>query len=212
MYKAFLEKLFRRKKTEPDVMKYLVVGLGNIGAEYEGTRHNAGFDVADRLVEGLGGTFTPDRYASKAEIRWKGRTIIVIKPSTYMNLSGKAVRYWLDKENIAKENLIVVVDDIAIPVGAMRIRAKGSDGGHNGLKNIDALCGGNNYARIRMGVGGDFPQGHQGDFVLGKLSADERKLFDEAVDKAVAAIKDFTTIGIERTMNFHNHRNKPAKE
>ena len=193
-------------------MKYLVVGLGNIGAEYEGTRHNAGFDVVDRLAEGAGATFTPDRYAAKAEVKWKGRTMVVVKPSTYMNLSGKAVRYWLDKENIAKENLIVVVDDIAIPVGAMRIRAKGSDGGHNGLKNIDALCGGNNYARIRMGVGGDFPQGHQVDFVLGKLSADERKLFDEAVDKAVAAIKDFTTIGIERTMNIHNHRNKPAKE
>ena len=193
-------------------MKYLVVGLGNIGAEYEGTRHNAGFDVVDRLAEGAGATFTPDRYAAKAEVKWKGRTMVVVKPSTYMNLSGKAVRYWLDKENIAKENLIVVVDDIAIPVGAMRIRAKGSDGGHNGLKNIDALCGGNNYARIRMGVGGDFPQGHQVDFVLGKLSADERKLFDEAVDKAVAAIKDFTTIGIERTMNTHNHRNKPAKQ
>jgi PTH1 family peptidyl-tRNA hydrolase len=204
--------LFSKKRREPDSMKYLVVGLGNIGAEYEGTRHNAGFDVVDRLAEGAGATFTPDRYAAKAEVKWKGRTMVAVKPSTYMNLSGKAVRYWLDKENIAKENLIVVVDDIAIPVGAMRIRAKGSDGGHNGLKNIDALCGGNNYARIRMGVGGDFPQGHQVDFVLGKLSADERKLFDEAVDKAVAAIKDFTTIGIERTMNFHNHRNKPAKE
>jgi PTH1 family peptidyl-tRNA hydrolase len=204
--------LFSKKRREPDSMKYLVVGLGNIGAEYEGTRHNAGFDVVDRLAEGAGATFTPDRYAAKAEVKWKGRTMVVVKPSTYMNLSGKAVRYWLDKENIAKENLIVVVDDIAIPVGAIRIRAKGSDGGHNGLKNIDALCGGNNYARIRMGVGGDFPQGHQVDFVLGKLSADERKLFDEAVDKAVAAIKDFTTIGIERTMNFHNHRNKPAKE
>lgn len=193
-------------------MKYLVVGLGNIGAEYEGTRHNAGFDVADRLAEGAGTTFSPDRYASRAEVKWKGRTMVVIKPSTYMNLSGKAVRYWLDKENIAKEHLIVVVDDIAIPVGTMRIRAKGSDGGHNGLKNIDALCGGGNYARIRMGVGGDFPQGHQVDFVLGKLSADERKEFEGAIDKAVAAIKDFTTIGIERTMNAHNHRNKPAKE
>ena len=106
-------------------MKYLVVGLGNIGAEYEATRHNAGFDVVDRLAEGAGATFSPDRYASRAEVKWKGRTMVVIKPSTYMNLSGKAVRYWLDKENIAKENLIVVVDDIAIPVGAMRIRAKG---------------------------------------------------------------------------------------
>lgn len=208
MFWSLIEKLFRRKTQEVDVMKYLVVGLGNIGAEYDGTRHNAGFDVADKLVEGAGGTFTPDRYASKAEIRWKGRTIIVIKPSTYMNLSGKAVRYWLDKENIVRENLIVVVDDIAIPVGTLRIRAKGSDGGHNGLKNIDALCGGNNYARIRMGVGGDFPQGHQVDFVLGKLSPEERVEFDKMVDAAVAAIKDFATIGIERTMNYHNTRKK----
>ena len=203
--------LFNKKIKEPDSMKYLIVGLGNIGSEYDGTRHNAGFDVVDKLVEGAGGTFSPDRYASKAEIKWKGRTMVVVKPSTYMNLSGKAVRYWLDKENIAKENLLVIVDDIAIPVGTLRIRVKGSDGGHNGLKNIDALCGGNNYARIRMGVGGDFPQGHQIDFVLGRLSADERKEFDVAVESAVAAIKDFTTIGIERTMNTHNHRKK-AKE
>lgn len=201
-----------KQRKEPDTMKYLIVGLGNIGAEYEATRHNAGFDVVDKLVEGAGGTFTPDRYASRAEIRWKGRTLVVVKPSTYMNLSGKAVRYWLDKENIAKENLLVVVDDIAIPVGTLRIRAKGSDGGHNGLKNIDALCGGGNYARIRMGVGGDFPQGHQVDFVLGRLSAEERKEFEVAVDAAVAAIKDFTTIGIERTMNTHNHKRKPKTE
>lgn len=200
--------LFSKKKKEPDSMKYLIVGLGNIGAEYEYTRHNAGFDVVDKLVEGAGATFSPDRYASRAEVKWKGRTMIVVKPSTYMNLSGKAVRYWLDKENIAKENLLVVVDDIAIPAGTMRIRAKGSDGGHNGLKNIDALCGGGNYARIRMGVGGDFPQGHQVDFVLGRLSADERKEFEVAVEAAVAAIKDFTTIGIERTMNFHNKKRK----
>ncbi len=200
--------LFAPTVREPDSMKYLVVGLGNIGAEYEGTRHNAGFDVADKLVEGAGGSFSPDRYAAKAEIRWKGRTIVVIKPSTYMNLSGKAVRYWMDKENIQRENLIVVVDDIAIPVGTMRIRAKGSDGGHNGLKNIDALCGGGGYARIRMGVGGDFPQGHQVDFVLGKLTAEERVEFDKMVEAAVAAIKDFATIGIERTMNYHNHKKK----
>ncbi len=208
MFGAIFKTLFRRKAQEVDVMKYLVVGLGNIGAEYEGTRHNAGFDVADELVEGLGGTFAPDRYASKAEVRWKGRTLVVVKPSTYMNLSGKAVRYWMEKENIARENLIVIVDDIAIPVGTLRIRAKGSDGGHNGLKNIDALCGGGGYARIRMGVGGDFPQGHQVDFVLGKLSPEERVEFDKMVDAAVAAIKDFATIGIERTMNYHNHRKK----
>ena len=208
IFAAMFFGLFNKKKKEPDSMKYLIVGLGNIGSEYDGTRHNAGFDVVDKLVEGAGGSFSPVRYASKAEIKWKGRTVVVVKPSTYMNLSGKAVRYWLDKENIAKENLLVIVDDIAIPVGTLRIRAKGSDGGHNGLKNIDALCGGNNYARIRMGVGGDFPQGHQIDFVLGRLSADERKEFEVAVESAVAAIKDFTTIGIERTMNFHNKKRK----
>ena len=189
-------------------MNYLIVGLGNIGVEYANTRHNMGFMVLDAWAQASNIVFESGRYGSTATISFKGRKFHLLKPSTYMNLSGKAVRYWLDKENIVRENLIVVVDDIAIPVGTLRIRAKGSDGGHNGLKNIDALCGGNNYARIRMGVGGDFPQGHQVDFVLGKLSPEERVEFDKMVDAAVAAIKDFATIGIERTMNYHNTRKK----
>lgn len=189
----------------------MIVGLGNIGAEYAETRHNIGFKVLDALAEASSAVFSSARYGAVAECKHRGRQLILLKPSTYMNLSGKAVRYWMDKENIQRENLIVIVDDIAIPVGTLRIRAKGSDGGHNGLKNIDALCGGNNYARIRMGVGGDFPQGHQVDFVLGKLSAEERVEFDKMVEAAVAAIKDFATIGIERTMNYHNKR-KPKTD
>ena len=200
--------LFHKKIKEANPMKYLIVGLGNIGAEYEGTRHNAGFEVADLLVGSLGGVFSPDRYASRAEVRWKGRTLVVIKPSTYMNLSGKAVRYWLDKENIAKENMLVVVDDLAIPLGTIRMRSKGSDGGHNGLKNIDALTGGGDYARIRMGVGNDFPQGHQIDFVLGGLSTEERALFAPAAAEAVEAVKAFATVGVDRAMNSFNHRKK----
>ncbi|MDY3979073.1 MAG: aminoacyl-tRNA hydrolase [Tidjanibacter sp.] len=193
-------------------MKYLVVGLGNIGSEYESTRHNAGFAVVDRLADELGGTFVSDRYASVVELKFKGRTLVVIKPSTYMNLSGKAVRYWLDKENIQKENLLVVSDDIAIPLGTLRIRSKGSDGGHNGLKNIDQLTGGGDYARIRMGMGSDFPQGHQIDFVLSRLSPDEQKLFSTAAAEAVEAIKAFCTIGIDRTMNTFNHHNPKAAQ
>ena len=184
------------------------MGLGNIGAEYAETRHNIGFKVLDTLAEVSNTSFSTSRYGDTATVRHRGRELLLLKPSTYMNLSGKAVRYWMQTEKIPVERVFVVVDDIAIPFGAVRIRAKGSDGGHNGLKNIDALCGGGNYARIRMGVGGDFPQGHQIDFVLGKLSPEERVEFEKMVDAAVAAIKDFATIGIERTMNFHNKRKK----
>ena len=192
-------------------MKYLIVGLGNIGREYEGTRHNIGFTVLDAFAKASNTSFQDKRYGFVAETSVRGRKLILLKPSTYMNLSGNAIRYWMQQEKIPLENILVIVDDLALPVGSLRLKGQGSDGGHNGLKNIDALCGGNNYARIRMGVGGDFPQGHQVDFVLGRLSADERKEFDVAVESAVAAIKDFTTIGIERTMNTHNHRKK-AKE
>lgn len=196
------------KKREKNLAKYLIVGLGNIGQEYESTRHNVGFMFADALVENLGGVFTPDRYASTAEVRWKGRIIKVIKPATYMNLSGKAVRYWLDKERIDKQNLIVIVDDIALPLTDLRIRTKGADGGHNGLKNIDALNGGNDYARMRIGVGGDFPQGHQVDYVLSKFSKEEIKALEPTTQNAIEAIKCFVTQGIERTMNLHNHKKK----
>lgn len=150
-------------------MKYLIVGLGNIGAEYADTRHNIGFDVLDALAEASNTSFTTDRYGAVATLRSKGHTLVLLKPSTYMNLSGKAVRYWLDAEKIPRENLLVVVDDIALPFGTFRMRTKGSAGGHNGLKNITELLGTEEYSRIRFGIGGDFPRGHQVDYVLGAL-------------------------------------------
>ena len=148
-------------------MKYLIVGLGNIGAEYAGTRHNIGFNVFDALAEASNAVFTTPRYGDVAQVKHKGRTLILLKPSTYMNLSGKAVRYWMEAEKIAPENLLVVSDDIALPFGTLRLRPKGSAGGHNGLKNIAELLGTENFARMRFGVGGDFPKGHQVDYVLG---------------------------------------------
>ena len=156
-------------------MKYLIVGLGNIGAEYADTRHNIGFKVLDCLAEQSNIAFTTGRYGATAELRHKGRTLVLLKPSTYMNLSGKAVRYWMETEKIAPENLLVVVDDIALPFGTLRMRQKGSAGGHNGLKNITELLGTEEYTRIRFGIGGDFARGQQVDYVLGSWSDEERK-------------------------------------
>lgn len=207
----WIETLFLGEKIEIDsTMKYLIVGLGNIGAEYSGTRHNVGFMVADALAEKLGAKFISDRYASVAEGTWKGRTFIIIKPSTYMNLSGNAVRYWMQKEKISIENLMVAVDDIAIPVGAVRMRKSGSAGGHNGLKHIAATLGSEAYGRIRLGVGGDFAVGHQVDYVLGKFSDEDLKKLEEPIKKAVEGCLAFSTIGIDRAMNSCNI--KPKKE
>lgn len=183
-------------------MKYLIVGLGNIGAEYAGTRHNIGFKVLDALAEASNAVFTTARYGDVAELKHKGRTLILLKPSTYMNLSGKAVRYWMEAEKIAPENLLVVSDDIALPFGTLRMRPRGSAGGHNGLKNIAELLGTEDYARMRFGVGGDFPKGHQVDYVLGEWSDEERKALPERLKVFGDAILSFTTIGLERTMNF----------
>lgn len=187
-------------------MKYLIAGLGNIGSEYANTRHNIGFMVLDAFAKASNAVFTSERYGSVAEVRHKGRTFVLLKPSTYMNLSGKAVAYWMKAENIPIENTLVVVDDIAIDLGAIRIRMKGSDGGHNGLKNIAEVLGHNNFARLRFGVGGDFPRGHQVDYVLGEWSKQELAVLPERVDLAVEAIKSFGTIGLERTMNFFNKK------
>ncbi len=187
-------------------MKYLIVGLGNIGAEYADTRHNIGFKVLDALAEASNTVFTPSRYGAVAEIKYKGRTLVLLKPSTYMNLSGKAVRYWADQEKVPAENILVVVDDIALPFGTLRMRMKGSDGGHNGLKNINELLGHSNYPRIRFGIGGDFPQGHQVDYVLGTWTEQERKAMPERIATAVEAVRSFAAIGCERTMNLYNKR------
>ena len=187
-------------------MKYLIVGLGNIGAEYADTRHNIGFRVLDALAEASNVSFKADRYGAVATLRHKGRTVILLKPSTYMNLSGKAVRYWLDAEKIPRENLLVISDDIALPFGTLRIRQRGSAGGHNGLKNIAELLGSEDFARMRFGVGGDFPRDHQVDYVLGEWTAEEREALPERLKVFGDAVLSFATIGVERTMNFFNKK------
>lgn len=185
-------------------MKYLVVGLGNIGTEYLDTRHNIGFMILDALASASNVIFESSRYADKTSIKHKGRTIILIKPTTYVNLSGKAVRYWLQKENIPTENLLIITDDLSLPLGKIRIKAKGGDAGHNGLKSIAAVLGNTNYPRLRFGIGNEFSKGRQVDFVLGAFDNDEKKMIAPQVEKAIDAIKSFSTIGIERTMNYFN--------
>lgn len=187
-------------------MKYLIVGLGNIGAEYAETRHNIGFNVLDALAEASNTVFTTARYGDVAEVKYKGRTLILLKPSTYMNLSGKAVRYWMEAEKIERENLLVISDDIALPFGTLRMRPKGSAGGHNGLKSISELLESEEYARMRFGVGGDFARGHQVDYVLGEWSEEDRKAMPERLKLFCEAILSFTTIGMERTMNLFNKK------
>ncbi|HEY9124142.1 MAG TPA: aminoacyl-tRNA hydrolase [Bacteroidales bacterium] len=185
-------------------MKYLVAGLGNIGSEYAHTRHNIGFDVLDALAGASNIYFEDGRYAFNTRFSIKGRTIVLIKPTTYMNLSGKAVSYWLQKENIPVENLLVVVDDLALPVGAIRIRPKGGDGGHNGLKNIQEMLGHANYARLRFGIGSEFAKGRQVDFVLGKWAEEEKALIKPAIETSCEVIKSFVLAGLERTMTSFN--------
>lgn len=189
-------------------MKYLIAGLGNIGSEYSNTRHNIGFMVLDALAKASNISFNDARYGSVAEVKHKGRTFILLKPSTYMNLSGKAISYWLQKEKIPLENLLVIVDDIALPLCTLRLRAAGSDGGHNGLKSIDEILGTKDYARLRFGIGGDFPKGYQVDYVLGEWTSEESKQLPESMKAAFDIIFSFGTIGIERTMNFFNKRKK----
>lgn len=188
------------------ILKYLIVGLGNIGAEYVNTRHNIGFVVCDALAKDLGTSFTVDRLASRAEARFKGRTLIMIKPTTYMNLSGKSIKYWLDKENIPLENLLVVVDDIALPLGILRMKQKGGDAGHNGLADIMLKLNTNEYSRLRVGIGDDFRRGFQVDYVLGQWTRDEEKTLIPRIDVAVDMIKSYTTIGIGRTMTAFNNK------
>ncbi|MFI3323786.1 MAG: aminoacyl-tRNA hydrolase [Rikenellaceae bacterium] len=187
-------------------MKYLVVGLGNIGAEYAETRHNIGFKVLDALAEASNISFNSARYGDVATLKHKGRTLTLLKPSTYMNLSGKAVRYWLEAEKIPQENLLVISDDIAIDFGKLRMRGKGSAGGHNGLKNITEILGNDLYARIRFGVGGEFARGHQIEYVLGEWSDEERKALPERLETFGKAILSFATAGCALTMNAFNNK------
>jgi peptidyl-tRNA hydrolase, PTH1 family len=185
-------------------MKYLIIGLGNIGAEYENTRHNIGFDIVDEIAKSLDGKWESDTLAFLCEVKHKGRTITLIKPTTYMNLSGKAVNYWMNKLKIEKENILVVLDDLNLDFGVLRMRDKGSDGGHNGLKNIDAICGGNNYPRLRVGIGSKFHKGHQVNFVLGKWKGKEAEDVTHVINESAAACLSFASVGIKHTMNAYN--------
>lgn len=185
-------------------MKYLIVGLGNIGSEYEGTRHNIGFDVVDSLARELGVRFEVKRYGSVARVRVKSAELILLKPSTYMNLSGEAVRYWMGEERITVDRVLIIVDDLALPLGTLRLKPKGSDAGHNGLKNIATILKTEAYARLRFGIGNDYPRGGQIDFVLGRFTSDEVVKLPELLAKAGEMVKSFALQGIARTMNQFN--------
>ena len=186
-------------------MKYLIAGLGNIGPEYELTRHNIGFLTLDRIADQHKLEFELSRHAEKAELKYKGRQIHLIKPTTYMNLSGKAVSYWLNELKIPKENLLVVLDDLALPFGSLRMRTKGSSAGHNGLKNIEELTGGQEYARLRFGIGNDFGKGYQKDYVLSNFDKKEFEELPFLMDKASEMILSFCTIGPAKTMSLFNN-------
>ena len=187
-------------------MKFLIVGLGNIGDEYRDTRHNIGFNVVDALAKDAGVSFQDKRYGFIANMSIKGRQLVLLKPSTYMNLSGNAVRYWMQQEKIPLENVLIIVDDLALPFGALRLKPKGSDAGHNGLKHIAATLGTQEYARLRFGIGNDFPRGHQIDFVLGRFTDEDMKTMSERVSVAVDMIKSFCLAGMAITMNQFNKK------
>lgn len=187
-------------------MKYLIVGLGNIGDEYRETRHNIGFMVLDALAKASNIVFKDGRYGAITTLSVKGRQLILLKPSTYMNLSGNAVRYWMQQEKIPLENVLVVVDDLALPFGSLRLKGKGSDAGHNGLKHIAATLGTQNYARLRFGIGNDFPKGAQVDYVLGNFDEEDRKQMPERLELAGEIIKSFCLAGLNLTMNQYNNK------
>ncbi|MBQ6871640.1 MAG: aminoacyl-tRNA hydrolase [Bacteroidales bacterium] len=192
-------------------MNFLIAGLGNIGVEYANTRHNIGFMVLDALVKDSGTSFISGRYGSTAEISYRGHKLVLLKPSTYMNLSGKAVNYWMQELKIKPENLLVVVDDLALPFGTLRMRKQGSDGGHNGLKNITQMLGNNSYARLRVGIGDAFAKGHQVDYVLGKWKSEEEKELPFILDRAADAIKAYSFMGPDRAMNICNTNTKKSE-
>lgn len=190
-------------------MKYLIAGLGNIGEDYKHTRHNIGFDVADAFVARHEGAFKADRLADVAQCKWKGKIFVVIKPTTYMNLSGKAVKYWVDKEKIPLENVLVIMDELALPLEVLRLRPGGSDAGHNGLKSIQEVLGTNQYPRLRFGIGSDFARGRQVEYVLGSWTPQEWQIVQQKIDKCVEIIESFAAIGVERTMNSYNNLTFP---
>ena len=204
MLSFFGKILATSKNIETDMKKFLIVGLGNIGPKYHNTRHNIGFKILDHLAQENEITFETVKLGDKATYKFKGRTFILLKPSTYMNLSGKAVRYWLEKEKIDLENLLVITDDLNLPFGTLRLKAKGSDGGHNGLKDIQQQLNTTKYNRFRFGISDEFSKGKQIDYVLGEWSEEENKQMKERLDKSVALIQSFGTAGLSNTMNSFN--------
>lgn len=185
-------------------MKYLIVGLGNIGSQYENTRHNIGFKTLDAFAEASNVVFAPNRYADTALAKYKGRNLVLVKPTTLMNLSGKAVNYYLQEEKVPLERLLIITDDLALPFGTLRLKAKGSDGGHNGLKHINQILGRQDYARLRFGIGSEFSRGNQVDYVLGRWNAEEEEKLPERIEQCKKIIQGFTTIGVHRTMSEYN--------
>lgn len=201
--------MFRRSEAKPEEdtsMKYLIVGLGNIGDEYDGTRHNIGFRTVDALAKAQGAEWADKRYGAVTHFRVKNAELTLLKPSTYMNLSGQAVRYWSQQEKIPVENILVIVDDLSLPVAKLRMRGNGSAGGHNGLKSIESCLGTQAYARIKFGIGNDYPKGAQADFVLGQFSAEDNQLIDSRLDYVCDMIKSFCLQGLDRTMNLYNKK------
>lgn len=194
----------QEKEETPSMKKFLIAGLGNIGPKYHNTRHNIGFKILDFLAEQEELSFETEKLGDIATYKFKGRTFILLKPSTYMNLSGKAVNYWLQKEKIPLENLLVVTDDLNLPFGTIRVKTKGSDGGHNGLKDIQTQLGTTNYNRFRFGISDEFSKGRQVDYVLGEWDEEEQKNLPERLKKSVEVIKSFGTAGINNTMNTFN--------
>ncbi|HWB28085.1 MAG TPA: aminoacyl-tRNA hydrolase [Chitinophagaceae bacterium] len=186
--------------------KFLIVGLGNIGAEYKHTRHNIGFDVVAEFALKHGGMFKTDRLAEVAEVKWKGKIFICVLPTTYMNLSGKAFKYWMDKEKVPLENTLTVVDEIALPINKIRLRPSGSDGGHNGLRDIQLTLGTDKYPKLRFGIGNNYPKGMQVEYVLGKWFPEQLPVVKKKLEACVEVIENFAAIGIERTMNLFNNR------
>jgi len=220
MILSFVNKLWGRKATpqiqEPLAVKFLIAGLGNIGPDYENTRHNIGFMILDELAKLREISFAPARYGDIAQFRYKGRIFILLKPSTYMNLSGKAINYWLTKEKIELSNLLVITDDVALPLSTLRLKAKGSDGGHNGLSSIISVLGTNEFPRLRFGIGNEYPKGAQVHFVLGKWMPEELEIINPQMKVCADLVTSFGTSGIERTMNFFNtkaqKKQKPKPE
>lgn len=185
-------------------MKYLIIGLGNPGVEYTDTRHNIGFNVLNQFAESMGKAFIPSRYADVTEVKFKGRNLILIKPNTFMNRSGKAVHYWMQKSKVSIEKLLIITDDISLPFGMLRMRKKGSSGGHNGLSNINSILNNHNYSRLRFGIGNNFAKGKQVDYVLSNFTNEENLSLTERIDLSIQMIKGFATIGVDKTMSDFN--------